>query len=94
MTEKQQERVSYLQYLNTFLLTLICGFSIMAASTLKDVSDKQEKFGIELIRMKTIQEGDLSLGADVSERLRAVETGSFNDIKSWVDLNYVRKPQK
>lgn len=82
-----------LQYLNTGLLTLICGFSVMAAATLSDVRNRQEEVGKELVRMKTVQDQNVENVKEISSRVYTIELDGDENIKSWVDQNYLRKPQ-
>lgn len=94
MTERQVEkRVSMLQYLNTGLLTLICGFSVMAATELTAVKTNQSEIGKELIRMKTVQDINVENIKNVSNELSDLQLRSLTDYRTWVDNNYVRKPQ-
>ena len=94
MTERQEQRVGYLQYLNTFLLSIISIFSVMAWSSLNEVKTKQVEVGEKLIKMQTIQDQDLSQMKDISSRMYIMEMSTPDILKVWVEKNYVRKPQR
>jgi len=94
MTERQEQRVGYLQYLNTFLLSIISIFSVMAWSSLNEVKTKQVEVGEKLIKMQTIQDQDLSQMKDISSRMYIMEMSTPDVLKVWVEKNYVRKPQR
>jgi hypothetical protein len=82
------------QYLNTVLLTIICGFSMIIFLTVNNVKKEQQIQATELVRLKTIQDLNVSNVAALNLRVTTLETNSFDVIKTWVDANYVRKPQK
>lgn len=78
MTEKQVEaRVSVLQYINTVLLTFISICSVTVWLSVKEVKTEQQVVGKELIRMKTIQEGDAEKIKDLISKVYTLEFSKY-----------------
>lgn len=94
MKEESDKRVRLLQYINTFILTAILGMSTMAAVQLTQVKDTQSELQAEVLRIKTIQDINTTNISILDSRVKILEINATADLKNWVDLNYVRKPQK
>ncbi len=89
------------QYINTALLTLIGVFALLIFNSVSNIRKDQtqfatelSKFSTELVRIKTIQDINTSAIKDIDTRVTTLERNYLDYIKSWTDLNYVRKPQK
>jgi hypothetical protein len=100
-TEQNSNRVKFLQYLNTIILTVIGIFAIMIFTTVRSVRQDQtllkatqEEYGKELLRLKTVQDINVAAIKDVASRISTLELNYLDYIKNWVDANYLRKPQK
>jgi len=88
------KNTNVLQYVNTALLTLICGFSMIIFVTIHNVKNEQEQVAKELIRLKTVQDMNVSNFNRLDTRVSALEIFSVQLMKDWVESNYVRKSQK
>ena len=91
----------FLQYINTALLSLILGVASMTSvkmtrfnNELKQVQIAQEVMKSEDTRLKTIQDINTISLTNLDTRVTTLEIGYVESIKNWVDLNYMRKPQK
>ena len=88
------KRLSFIQYLNTVILTIIGLVSGIIAFSLREVKKSQDDFAKQLIEIKTIQNvHDKQININDS-RVKTLELNYVDLIKTWVDNNYVRKPQK
>ena len=94
MVESAKEKVVWLQYVNTTILSLILGLATMIAVTLATVKTDQAAYSAELIRIKTIQDINTGSIKDLDSRVSTLELNYLDYIKTWVDQNYIRKPQK
>jgi len=92
MSNENQSKL--FQYLNTSLLTLICAFSMIIFITINNVKKAQQTQATELVRLKTVQDMNVSNVAALNLRVITIETNSLDVIKTWVDANFIRKPQK
>ena len=91
---ENNKRITFLQYLNTVILTVIGIFAAIAVITLDKIRDNQSDFTTRLVKVETIQPLNTTFITDVSKRVSILETNYFDLVKTWVDANYVRKPQK
>jgi hypothetical protein len=91
--EKVDKRVAWLQYLNTGLLTLILGFAMMISSTVATLNKRQSDSEKEDLRLKTIQDMNVKNVDELYKRVTTLEVKYIEDIKGWVEFNYIRKPQ-
>jgi hypothetical protein len=87
------KRTQMLQYLNTFILTCILGFAVMIFTTLNTVKKDNVEAQKELLRIKTIQDYNSAAIVKLDQRVDALEIMRDQEIKDWVDKNYVRRPQ-
>jgi hypothetical protein len=93
-TDKNDKRLSFMEYLNTVILTIIaitCGFLF---AMINKVNNNQNEFAKELVRIKTIQDTNVKLIEGIDKRVSTLEFNYLEYVKSWVDANYMRKPQK
>jgi hypothetical protein len=93
-TPDVEKRNSFLQYINTGILTLIAIFATMIFITVGNIRDVQVDQKAEMLRLKTIQDINVSAIKSVESRVSTLELNYLDYIKNWVDQNYVRKPQK
>lgn len=94
MTIKDEERkISFLQYLNTIILTVIAIVAVVIWSSVNDVKKEQVDFKAELLRIKTIQDINTTNIGSINGRVSALESETFTKYQEWVDENYIRKPQ-
>jgi hypothetical protein len=62
--------------------------------TVVNIRDVQVDQKAEMLRLKTIQDINVSAIKSVESRVSTLELNYLDYIKNWVDQNYVRKPQK
>lgn len=94
LTVAHDKRLSFVQNLNTIILTVIAILAMIIFLTVSGVKKSQEEASKELIRMKTVQDINVAAIKEVGSRVTTLELNYMEYIKSWVDANYVRKPQK
>ena len=94
MKEESDKRVRFLQYINTALLSLILGMASMIAVQMGTVNRSQSIQDGELLRIKTVQDFNTTNIGILDTRVKTLELGYSQDLKNWVDLNYIRKAQK
>lgn len=101
MAENGNGKSKLFQYLNSFLLSLIAIFSIFILTTVRNVRESQIKLSLEQtvmqgedLRLKTIQDINVINVANQESRIIVLETNYIERLKNWIDLNYIRKPQK
>jgi len=85
---------SFLKYINTGLLTLIFGFAMMIFVTVNGIKADNLEIQKELLRLKTVQDINTANIKGAEAKIDALEKYQTEAIKSWVDQNYVRRPQK
>ena len=91
--EEVDKRVHFLQYVNTTILTLIFGVAIMIFTTVTNVKNTQQGAGQELVRLKAVQDINITNVDKLSSRVNMLETNYVESLKNWIDANYIRKPQ-
>ena len=84
----------YLKYINTILLAIIMSLSVLAFNKIAQVHNSQEATGDKVIEVVTKQNELMRKVDDLDARVKVLEINYMNEIKTWVDANYVRKPQK
>ena len=94
MENKNDKRVQLLQYINTGILTLILGVSIMVAGIVNDVKQSQVTQDSRIVKVETVQNINTTNITVLDDRVRSLEDKYATDIKEWVEANYVRKAQK
>jgi hypothetical protein len=92
--EAKDSRLTFLQYLNTIMLTIIGIFTTVIFFMLTNVKEKQEETAKELLRIKTIQDINTGNIQGIDGRVKTLELNYLDYIKTWVDQNYLRKPQR
>jgi len=92
MTE-QTNRIKWLQYINTGILTAILAFVGLNFTVLGNLQEDNLEAQKELLRIKTIQDYNSASIKELQAKIGAIEQYQAEMIKSWVDLNYIRKPQ-
>ena len=93
-TEKADKKINFFQYVNTIILTIIGIVAIMIFISNTNIRRSQTETGIELIRMKTIQDINTSNINLIDKRLTVMEINSVDYIKNWIEDNFVRKSVK
>ena len=95
MTEKQVEhRVSFLQYFNSAMITLVCAFSIMTATMVSGLRTDQRAIELKVTEIKTNQ---VSVMSDVAELKKNAATDKdalavgLDNIQTWVETWFARK---
>ena len=91
MTNTTQE---WLKYVNTLLLAVIMSLSVLAFAKITTIHNTQEATGNKVIEVVTKQNELMRKVDDLDARVKVLEINYMNEIKTWVDANYVRKPQK
>jgi hypothetical protein len=89
-----EKRLSFIQYLNTFILSAIAIITIIVFNMLNTIRNDQTEFSKELLRLKTVQDINVKNIENVDKRVTTLELNYLDYIKTWVDQNYQRKPQK
>ena len=84
----------YLKYINTVLLAIIMSLSVLAFAKITTIHNSQEATGDKVIEVVTKQNELMRKVIDLDARVKVLEINYLNEIKTWVDDNYVRKPQK
>jgi hypothetical protein len=92
--DKIDKQVDWLKYLNTFILTLIFGFTLMCFTSINTVRNTQVEQGKELVRIKTIQDANTLSISVLNSRVTALEMNQADAIKNWVEANFVRRVEK
>jgi hypothetical protein len=88
------KKISFLQALNTIILTAVLGMATIISVTISKIRTDQENQGKELIRIKTIQDANSLSIQILNSRVNALEVYNSASLKQWVDDNYKRLPQK
>jgi hypothetical protein len=83
-----------IEYLNTIILTVIAIVSGLMFAKMSAVTETQDKFAQEVVRLKTVQEINVRSVETLAQRVSTLELNYLDYIKTWVDQNYQRKPQK
>ena len=90
----KDKRLTFMQYLNTTILSIIGTVTMVIFITLTNIRAQQVDFSKELLRLKSIQDINVANVKSVESRLSTLELNYLDYIKTWVDQNYLRKPQK
>ena len=91
---KQNGKLRIIEYINTMILTCIAIFSGLLFAKMAHVTENQEATAQELVRLKTVQEINVKSVEALNQRVSTLEFNYLDYIKTWVDQNYTRKPQK
>jgi len=90
----QEAKITFLNYLNTALLTAVCTVLMFVFSVVDKIKTGQEDSGREMARLKTIAEQTASEVTNLESRVRTLEKSNYTELQTWVELNYMRKPQR
>jgi len=90
---EDEKRIDYLKYFNTALLTIIAIVAILIFDTVSGVKALQTEQGKELIRIKTVQDINTGNIGNLQTRVSYLEKDNIQTLQTWVDNNYIRKPQ-
>ena len=91
MTNTTQD---WLKYANTVLLAVIMSLSVLAFAKITTIHNSQEATAQKMVEVSVKQEVMIDKVIDLDARVKVLEINYMNEIKTWVDANYVRKPQK
>jgi len=91
--ENNNNKVKFLQYVNTGLLTAILAFLTINQVTLSNLRSDNLDLQKEMLRLKTIQDIYVSRTDALSVEVNTIKTYQLDALKSWIDQNYVRKSQ-
>jgi len=93
MADVSDKRAGLLQYLITVMVSVIGIFTTIIFFMLNSIKSDQAEFAAEALRLKTVQDINTGAISDISARVKTLEFNYLDYIKTWVDDNYVRKPQ-
>ena len=68
--------------------------SVLAFAKITTIHKSQEDDGKKIVEVVTKQIELMRKVDDLDARVKVLEINYMNEIKTWVDANYVRKPQK
>jgi uncharacterized membrane protein len=88
-----EKRNVWLQYINTGILSAIFGFAMMIFISLNNIKSQQLTMMEKVIKLEVTQLHNVSQVDDVDARVKILEINFTNELKIWVDENYVRKTQ-
>jgi allophanate hydrolase subunit 1 len=91
--EASDKRVALLQYINTGILTLILAIASMTASLLINVNKAQSAQDASIVKLQTVQENNVNKVKEIDARVTRLEINYIEDLKTWIEANYIRKPQ-
>ena len=89
-----EKRVAFLQYISTTMISIIGIFTTIIFFMVTNVSKNQAEAAAESLRLKTVQDINVKSVESLNLRVNTLELNYLDYIKTWVDQNYVRKPQK
>ena len=92
--DKIDKRFDYLRYINTILIAFILAFSVMCWNGIRNVKAIQETVGNELILIRERQNVNTTNIDFLDKRVTLIESNVVENLKQWIDENYIRKPQK
>ena len=92
--QETDSKVTFLNYLNTSLLTATVAILMFVFSTVDKIKQGQEDSSKEIARLKTIAEQTATDMVSLESRVRTLEKSNYVELQSWVESNYVRKPQR
>lgn len=89
-----EQKVAFLNYLNTFLLSVATAILTIVLIAVDNIKTGQENVAGEISRMKTVEEKTVEDVKDHDARIHALETTVVKETHDWVESNFVRKPQR
>jgi ABC-type Fe3+-citrate transport system substrate-binding protein len=90
----RDKQLTWLQYLNTVMLTLVGIFTTVIFFMITNVKESQSTNSQKMTKLETIQDVTTGNVTKVESRVTALELNYMDYLKNWVDQNYIRKPQK
>lgn len=90
---KANGKLRIIEYLNTVILTIIAIVFGLLFSKMERITNNQEASAQEMVRLKTVQEINVKAVESLNNRVTTLELNYLDYIKTWVDQNYIRKPQ-
>ena len=88
-----ESKVTFLNYLNTILLGIACSILTVVFFAVDKIKTVQEQGGRDVAHLQTAVEKTASDVEKLDTRVQTLERSTFKDTQSWVEANYVRKPQ-
>jgi len=89
-----ESRSTFLNYINTILLTASIAILMFVFTTVDKIKSGQEDSGKEIARLKIIAEQTASEVVSLESRVHILEKSNFVEMQAWIEANYVRKPQR
>lgn len=89
-----EKRQQFLQYLNTSILSVILGLAMVMFVSMNNVKATQITMMEKIVKLEVIQQHNVTQVDAVDDRVKVLELNFTNELKRWVDENYVRKQQK
>ena len=89
-----ESRSTFLNYINTILLTASIAILMYVFTTVDKIKSGQEDSGKEIARLKIIAEQTASEVVSLESRVHILEKSNFVEMQAWIEANYVRKPQR
>ena len=88
-----QDKISFLQYLNTVILTAVAIVLTILCTAVVEVKTNQENTAISLGIVKSRQDMNMIIIDKQGNAIEELQKNSQETLRKWVDDNYVRKPQ-
>lgn len=88
-----EKKIDFLKFFNTALISIIAIVAILIFSKVTSIETLQSDQGKELVRLKAVQDINVSNVDKIGARVISLEYDRNTQIQSWVDDNYLRKPQ-
>jgi hypothetical protein len=92
--ENSEKKVQVLQYVNTAILTFIGTVAMIIFIVVTNVRREQIQFQNQMIRFQVMQDHNTVQIDEVDARVKILEITKLEEIKVWIDANYIRKAQK
>jgi hypothetical protein len=92
-TDAKDKRVQWLQYINTTLLTVVLALLAFNNATIYKINEKLIDADKESVRLKAVQDVNVRDIADIKTRVGILEITREDEMRKWIDDNYVRKAQ-
>jgi len=92
--EIEKKQVEWLKYINTGLLTIILGTLMLIFNSQTSLHEAMESQKLDIAKLSVTQTQNVQNVTQLQTRVTALETENLQELKQWIDDNYVRKPQK
>ena len=93
-TENNNKHFDLFKWIITILVTLGLGLTSMNAVLLTNIKNTQNAQAVELARIKAIQDVNTANISLLANRVNTLELDKIDAIKTWVEQNFTRKPDK